>query len=669
GLPTLLLLTRGRTFARADGANVEDLHRILSLAMPLLDSTEEESLSRHQALEAAEETLARSVGTEGLEKAARLFKRALGPETPEIETGGASPRWDHGFRARWGLVRTALQALEAETPQSASPEAVAEAPPEERVEALTSALVELSRHHAEELPGASELPAPDAPRCAVQLAHAELVADAWASSDVSDQELRILRLWASGWRQAAMTEALEWYKMEAGVDTSGLVESFLLPERWQKQAMARRWIWIWALAGVLVTLFEDGSGQQTLAADRGGTEPVIPDSSSMGGRAQGVQALLNPARKAEQRLQKLHATKARIASQFSAFLRGLKKSFVKEMSKFQSDTARIEQAIAEAEQEQERTFETVRTAILGGSVELPGGTQPASSVENMWDQMRATWEKEDGALLQEVLRRGQRAPGPPVTTGRQLSQDAQQLLAYFGATNAPIVAAPAAAAGPPGSTDPRPHSQLSPELMQLLSHFGAADTPTAAPTVNEGYPQVVPPGNGHGGLDPSLFAPCAGVQSGAIHGGDTTPSTSISPGAKARRALATPSQPRKPLKAHTKPPTATPGQGLSEKLAKIREAAAVREAMAAAGLVPPAEAMAPPGLGMQAPQMTPPGEASQLSGGPGTTNAMRRFGRPVSYGISAEGTDTAPLGGADTRSIEIREGTEDEMEDAVGDGQ
>lgn len=231
GLPTLLLLTRGRTFARADGANVEDLHRILSLAMPLLDSTEEESLSRHQALEAAEETLARSVGTEGLEKAARLFKRAIGPETPEIETGGASPRWDHGFRARWGLVRTALQALEAETPQSASPEAVAEAPPGKRVEALTSALAELSRHHEEELPGASELPAPDAPRCAVQLAHAELVADAWASSDVSDQELRILRLWASGWRQAAMTEAVEWYKMAAGVDTSGLVESFLLPER------------------------------------------------------------------------------------------------------------------------------------------------------------------------------------------------------------------------------------------------------------------------------------------------------------------------------------------------------------------------------------------------------------------------------------------------------
>ena len=341
------------------------------------------------------------------------------------------------------------------------------------------------------------------------------------------------------------------------------------------------------------------------------------------------------------------------------------------LSKFQSDTARIEQAIAEAEQEQERTFDTVRNAILGGSVELPGGTQPASSVENMWDHMRATWEKEDGALLQEVLRRGQRAPAQPVATGRQLSQDAQQLLAHFGATNVPIVTAPPPiATGPAGSADPRPHPQLSPDLMQLLSHFGAVDMPTAAPTASEGHPQAVPPGNGLGGLDPSLFAPCAGVQSGAIHGGDTTPSTSISPGAKARRALATPSQPRKPLKTLTKPPAATPGQqGLSEKLTKIREAAAVREAMEAAGLVLPAEARAPPGLGMQAPPMASSGEASQLSGGLGTTGALRPFGRPVSYGPPAEGTDTAHLGGADTRSIEIREGTEDEMEDAVGDGQ
>ncbi|CAE7417491.1 unnamed protein product, partial [Symbiodinium pilosum] len=228
GLPTLLLLTRGRTFARADGANLADLQRLLDMAGPLLQDTPEDSLDCSHALQAAEEALARADGTAGLEKAERLFQRALSSEPG---------RSDRAFRVRLGLVQTAL---EAQTPhraaghedEPADPAAASAAPPAERVEALTSALSELSRHHEQELPGASELPAPDALDCAVQLAHAELVADAWApDADVSEKENHILRLWARGYRKAAMTEALEWYRMEAGTDTSGLIESLIAPER------------------------------------------------------------------------------------------------------------------------------------------------------------------------------------------------------------------------------------------------------------------------------------------------------------------------------------------------------------------------------------------------------------------------------------------------------
>ena len=114
---------------------------------------------------------------------------------------------------------------------------------------------------------------------------------------------------------------------------------------------------------------------------------------SRAGRAQGVQTLLNPARKAEQKLQMLHATKARIAAQFNAFLRGLKKSFVKEITKFQSDNAKIAQAIEEAEAEQERTFETVRNAILGGAVEISGNPRQTTPAETMWDQLRNSKKK------------------------------------------------------------------------------------------------------------------------------------------------------------------------------------------------------------------------------------------------------------------------------------
>ncbi|CAE6913395.1 unnamed protein product [Symbiodinium natans] len=238
GLPTLLLLARGRTVARADGANVTDLQRILSLAGPLLDSTPEDNLTCEQALEAAEEALARADGIAGLEKAARLFNRALPSSNPEGNFQGVKQRSDHAFRARLGLVQTAVQALEAETPRSAQEpsseigQAELAAPPVERVEALASALSDLLAYHEEELPGASELPAPDAPRCAAALAHAELLVDAWAPApDATDEEVCILRLWACGWRQAAINKALEWYQMEAGSDESGLIASFILPER------------------------------------------------------------------------------------------------------------------------------------------------------------------------------------------------------------------------------------------------------------------------------------------------------------------------------------------------------------------------------------------------------------------------------------------------------
>ena len=397
-------------------------------------------------------------------------------------------------------------------------------------------------------------------------------------------------------------------------------------------------------------------------------EQIATDPVATGGRAQGVQTLLNPARKAEQKLQKLHATKARLASQFNAFLRGLKKSFVKELTKFQSDNAKIAQAIEEAETEQERTFEMVRTAILGGAADLPDQRQPTPA-ENMWDQLRTTWEQEDGALLQEVMRGG-RASAPPAAPARQLSPDAQQLLAFFGATNAPFAAPQAPPAHPGSGAVPGPlpsPQQLSPELMQLLQHFAAADgappTGTGAPIPAEVHE---PPANHLGGLDPSLFAPCAGISSGAIYAGEPTPSTSISPGAKARRALATPQVPRKPLKTLTKPPAAAQGQpSLAEKLERMRQTAAVKEAMSAAGLHMHGGSTTPPGLSAPAAEpKAPPSGAGGPANALGTTEAMKPFGRPISFHPPTPGTGSDPPGEDGNRRVDIREvTTEDEMED------
>ena len=402
-------------------------------------------------------------------------------------------------------------------------------------------------------------------------------------------------------------------------------------------------------------------------------EQITADPVATGGRAQGVQTLLNPARKAEQKLQKLHATKARLASQFNAFLRGLKKSFVKEITKFQSDNAKIAPAIEEAEAEQERTFEMVRNAILGGAVDLPDNQRQPTPAENMWDQLRTTWEQEDGALLQEVMSRG-RAPAPPAAAARQLSPDAQQLLAYFGAANTPFAAPPAppAQSGSSGVSGPPPiPQQLSPDIAQLLQHFAAADGASLAgsgmPTPGEMHE---PTANNLGGLDPSLFAPCAGISSGALRAGEPTPSTSISPGAKARRALATPAVPRKPLKTLTKPPAATQGQpSLAEKLERMRQTVAVKEAMSAAGLHmtggSTGGSTAPPGLSAPTAKPKAPPSDAGVPNSLGATEAMKAFGRPVSFQPPTPGVGPAPSGEDANRRIDIREATtEDEMEDA-----
>ena len=414
---------------------------------------------------------------------------------------------------------------------------------------------------------------------------------------------------------------------------------------------------------------QDRAGQVSTAAN-----------DAQAGSAHGVQALLNPARKAEQRLQKLRAARAKVEAQFGMFLQGLKKSFQKELTRFQNDTARIDQSIQEAAQDQERSFAIVRSAICGTAPTVPTDQQEAA-INGMWDQMRMTWEQEDGSLLQEIMRRGIPQAGPtPLPAPRQLSVEAQRLLAHHGAAGLPPQMAPPSTAAATSSTAPagsQPAMALSPDLMQLLSHFGATGMPlpppagAEQPTQTHGQaPGGIPPGFHMGGLDPALFGPCSGIPSEATLGGEARTSSSISPGAKARKALATPAQPRKPIKTLTKPTSATPGQqNLSDKLEKMRESAAIREAMAKAGMLVTSETGAPPGLGAHPTPAAPTGEHPSTAGALGSSEALRPFGRPVSLRPPGDGHGDNNAGTEEVRHVEIQEGTEDEMDETTGDGQ
>ncbi|CAJ1392409.1 unnamed protein product [Effrenium voratum] len=219
GVPTLLLLRQGRVEARADAADLQDLERMLAAAKPYLNPQEAEP---KEALPAAEYLLESNGAA-----ASALFRRAL-----------EDPRGDNAFRARLGLVRCALKDLVATTPglapsAEAQPENVPESvPPEPKVDELVNALEDLERHHEEELP-VTEV-RPDAKHVYILLAHAELVADAWAvdeAKNMSEEERRILRLWARGYREAAVQEALKWYQTVAGNDMEGLMAAYAQTER------------------------------------------------------------------------------------------------------------------------------------------------------------------------------------------------------------------------------------------------------------------------------------------------------------------------------------------------------------------------------------------------------------------------------------------------------
>ena len=416
--------------------------------------------------------------------------------------------------------------------------------------------------------------------------------------------------------------------------------------------------------------FPSYTEMQPHAMDRPGTV-ATQIGAAQSGRAQGVQSLLNPARKAEQRLQRLQAARSKTAAQFEAFLLGLKKSFVKELTRFQNDTQRIDQAIEDATQEQERAFAVVRQAILSGG-NPPGDQAPQHFAEDAWEQMRTTWEQADGDLLQEVMRRGAVTRPPAPAAPRQLTPEAQQLLAQCGATHVPFAPpppAPAPCTAPTATPPPPTLPAMSKELQQLLQHFGAAGfMPAMAATPPPEAGTGVPPqheGEGSGsngfynGLDPALFEPTTGPATAALGSGEHPQAFSVSPGARARRALAAGTS-RQPVKKHTKPKSPSPGQAsLSHKLEVVREAAVLKEAASQAFLHSQQAAAA-----AQEEAANTSSEPRAPPGSSGPSGAMRPFGRPTMLGPHAPKPEapTPPPAYTETRPIAIVEEEEPEAD-------
>lgn len=130
------------------------------------------------------------------------------------------------FRSRLGLLRCAVRNVEA---------AAQEPPAPELSERVASSLWDLLDHHGEELLTAGLEGKQDAdqsiPTIAREVAHAELLVDAWLS-DSDGEESGVLKMYASGSVAEAIQAALKWYQRAAASDIGSLIESYMAPPRY-----------------------------------------------------------------------------------------------------------------------------------------------------------------------------------------------------------------------------------------------------------------------------------------------------------------------------------------------------------------------------------------------------------------------------------------------------
>ena len=146
------------------------------------------------------------------------------------------------------------------------------------------------------------------------------------------------------------------------------------------------------------------------------SKPGNPEQPIQHGRLHGLQELLNAARKAEIKLQKLIRAKDRAADQWEAFQKGLKESFIKEQSRFHKNGMRLDRDIAEATSEQDRAYEAIQQSVLRGG-EAPDSSMSNDDAEACWDRMRSGWEQDEGESMDQVLRRAVQAPRNPSYSG------------------------------------------------------------------------------------------------------------------------------------------------------------------------------------------------------------------------------------------------------------
>ncbi|CAE7220796.1 unnamed protein product [Symbiodinium sp. CCMP2592] len=120
------------------------------------------------------------------------------------------------------------------------------------------------------------------------------------------------------------------------------------------------------------------------------------------GSVMGLQPVLNMARKAELRVQRLIAHRDRARRQWEAYDAELKQTFIREKKKFSANMDRLSKDITEALQAQDVARRAVCQTVNGQPV---AQAETAAEEDMEWERTRSTWEQDEGTDLHGVLQR------------------------------------------------------------------------------------------------------------------------------------------------------------------------------------------------------------------------------------------------------------------------
>ncbi|CAE7324796.1 rps25, partial [Symbiodinium sp. CCMP2456] len=124
-------------------------------------------------------------------------------------------------------------------------------------------------------------------------------------------------------------------------------------------------------------------------------------SSQDQGPMNGLQQLLNVARRAEQRVVKLMQQRDKAKAQWDAWDQEMKQAFLREKRKFAQNSERLERDIAEALNQQEQA----RLMVFGPGLPAAQEMFPTADEDRSWEIAREAWEKEAANDMDGVLER------------------------------------------------------------------------------------------------------------------------------------------------------------------------------------------------------------------------------------------------------------------------